>query len=175
METSKIGHWLQVGANIGILAGLIMVGLQINQASYLVRNQLVSDQASDRMSTMENMLGENPAEIFAKAVTTPDQLTDAELVVMDSWMTREIIYARRVRQLVDSNIYPSEAWENHRGVIDYAFGSKFGRKWWEVSRSQFVESDPRVVELVDSVIENLPNDDDWKDYLAEIQSALHEE
>ncbi len=31
MESSKIGYWLQVGANIGILAGLILVGFQINQ------------------------------------------------------------------------------------------------------------------------------------------------
>ena len=86
MESSKVGYWLQVGANIGILTGLIMVGLQINQASYLVRNQLVSDQTSDRMAAMASMLGESPAEVVAKAVTTPEQLTDAELVVMDSWI-----------------------------------------------------------------------------------------
>ena len=172
MESSKVGYWLQVGANIGILAGLILVGFQINQASYLVRVQLASDQASDRMATMDNMLGENPAEIFAKSLISPDQLTDAELVAMDSWMTRELVYARRVRQLVDAEIYPVDAWETHRDVIDYAFASKFGRTWWKQSRVQFVRSDPEVVELVDSVIAELPEDDDWNSYLGQLREAL---
>ena len=174
MESSKVGYWLQVGANIGILTGLIMVGLQINQASYLVRNQLVSDQTSDRMAAMASMLGESPAEVVAKAVTTPEQLTDAELVVMDSWMMREIMHARRVMQLADSGIYPSEAWENHRNIIDYAFASKFGRTWWELSRDQYVESDPGLVELVDSVIASLPKDGDWKDFLGKLRDAFND-
>ena len=31
MESSKVGYWLQVGANIGILAGLVLVALQMEQ------------------------------------------------------------------------------------------------------------------------------------------------
>ncbi len=172
MESSKVGYWLQVGANIGILVGLIMVGFQINQAGYLLRNQLVSDQYSDRMSAMESMLGENPADTLAKAFISPGELSDAELIVMDSWMMREVVYARRVKQLVDSGVYPPNSWEQHRMVIDYAFASKFGRTWWALSRNQYLQSDPDLVVVADSVIESLPDGDDWNDFLGKLRKAL---
>ena len=126
------------------------------------------------MAAMESMLGENPAEVVAKAVTTPELLTDAELVVMDSWMMREIAQAQRIMQLAESGIYPSEAWENDRTVIDFAFASKFKRTWWGLSRNQYAESDPRLVELVDSVIAGLPKDDDWKDFLGKLRDAFND-
>ena len=38
----KLGKWLQVGANVGILAGLILVALQIQQNSELGRLYLAN-------------------------------------------------------------------------------------------------------------------------------------
>ena len=174
METSKIGYWLQVGANVGLLAGLILVALQLNQADFLTRNQLLSDQLSDRMNTMGSMLGENPAETIAKAVMQPEELTDAELIIMDSWMSREMISARRVKELADSGIYPEEVWNQHRTVIDYALASRFGRTWWDLARDQYLQSDPDFVEVVDSVLESLPPDDDWDDFLARLKLAFRD-
>ena len=36
----RLGQWLQVGANIGILVGLVLVSLQIQQSSHLTRAAL---------------------------------------------------------------------------------------------------------------------------------------
>ena len=141
MESSKIGYWLQVFANIGILVGLILVGMQISQASFLVQNQLVSDQFAMRMASMENTLGEDPANTISKAFTNPEDLTDAEILIMDSWMIREVTYAKRVIRLTDSGVFSAEAWEDHKEVLDYAFSSDFARSWWKLSRRQFVETD----------------------------------
>ncbi len=37
MESSKFGYWLQVGANVGFLLGLVFVGLQMQQDRELKR------------------------------------------------------------------------------------------------------------------------------------------
>lgn len=72
------------------------------------------------------MMGESPADAFAKAVIDPEHLTDAELVVMDAWMAREMSYWARVKQLADAGVYPAEIWQQHRTEADYALASKFG-------------------------------------------------
>ena len=47
MESSKLGYWLQVGANIGLLAGLILVGFQIQQNSQILRTQVITEEADE--------------------------------------------------------------------------------------------------------------------------------
>ena len=153
---------------------VVLVAFQINQATYLVQNQLVSDQYSDRMMARLAMMGENPADTFAKAVFEPEQLTDTELVVMDAWMEREISYWRRVKQLADAGVYPPELWEQHRTQVDYALASKFGRTWWALSRDQYLQSDTDFVIAIDAVIQALPKDDDWDDFFVKLRQALSE-
>ncbi|MCZ6655856.1 MAG: hypothetical protein O7C67_01035 [Gammaproteobacteria bacterium] len=174
MDTTKIANWMQIFGNLGLLVGLILIALQINQATYLVRSQLVSDQYSDRMAARGAMMGENPADTFAKAVVEPEQLTDAELVVMDAWMTREISYWRRVKLLTDSGVYPPEVWQQHSTEVDYALASKFGRTWWTLSRPQYLQNDADFVSAIDAVMQALPEDDDWDDFFVKIKLALSE-
>jgi hypothetical protein len=50
MESSKLGYWLQVSANIGILAGLILVGLQMTQSNSLAATQLLSDNIESQIT-----------------------------------------------------------------------------------------------------------------------------
>ncbi len=50
MESSKFGYWLQIGANVGILAGLILVGLQINQNTELTRMSIFSAEQDGYLS-----------------------------------------------------------------------------------------------------------------------------
>ena len=40
MESSNSGHWLQIVANIGIIAGLFLVGVQVMQSNTLAASQL---------------------------------------------------------------------------------------------------------------------------------------
>ena len=110
MDSTKVASWLQIIGNLGLLIGLVLVAVQINQATYLVQNQLFSDQITDRQNYYFAMLGENPADAFAKAVMEPENLTDPELVVMTAWMDREINYWLRVRRLTDAGVYPPEIW-----------------------------------------------------------------
>ena len=41
VNSDRINRWLTLGSNVGILAGLILVAVQIQQNSQLVRMQLI--------------------------------------------------------------------------------------------------------------------------------------
>lgn len=42
MELSKFGYWLQIGANLGLIAGLILVSAQVKQANDLHKAHLIN-------------------------------------------------------------------------------------------------------------------------------------
>ena len=63
MESSKVGYWLQVGANLGLLAGLVMVAIQINQTSDLTKDRLYFDRWAENFNMRNTMLGENASAV----------------------------------------------------------------------------------------------------------------
>jgi hypothetical protein len=170
----KLGQWLQVAANLGILVGLVLVAIQINQASQLTQSQLVSDQYAVRIANMDTMLGENPAPVIAKGVLNPEEMADSDMIVMDSWMIREMLYARRVLRLIESGVYPLSAWEQQKEALDYAFSSKFAREWWRLNRVQYQISDPTLTSAIDKEISDAETNNDWRPYLERLRKAVSE-
>ncbi len=104
----------------------------------------------------------------------PAHLTDAELVVMDAWMAREISYWARVKLLADAGVYPAAIWQQHRTEADYALAFKFGRTWWALSRDQYAQNDADFASAIDAVVRALPEDDDWDDFFAKLRLAISE-
>ncbi len=45
MDSSRLNHWLQVSANIGIVLGLVLVGVQLKQNSDLTRIQMLYEES----------------------------------------------------------------------------------------------------------------------------------
>ena len=86
MESNKLGYWLQVSANIGILAGLLLVGFQINENTEIARTELTARSYELSMEMGLALMGENPAAALVKAATDPSSLTDEELTIVEQWV-----------------------------------------------------------------------------------------
>ena len=48
MNTEKLNRWLSLGANIGVVIGLLLVAYQIRQEANLTKLQLFSDHTDAR-------------------------------------------------------------------------------------------------------------------------------
>ena len=84
MESSKFGYWLQVGANVGILAGLVLVIIQMNQNSQLLRVQLIKQEGDSYVANEMAIAGENYAEVWARILDNPYDPLPADMRVMES-------------------------------------------------------------------------------------------
>lgn len=82
METSRVAHWLQIIGNFGILGGLLLVGLQINQNNQIAGLDFRGRSFEQIAQYQLTMMGENPSRAVAKAATNPSDLTDEELLVL---------------------------------------------------------------------------------------------
>ncbi len=78
MKASKINEWLQVIGSFGGLAGLILVALQIQQNTVLVRAELVSNASDAWINIDASKQSENFASVLAKSIVNPQELTTAE-------------------------------------------------------------------------------------------------
>ena len=84
MQMNQIGLWLQIGANLGILFGLILVGVQISQTAELMRLQLLYQESGRAIENETSIMGETSADVIEKAALDPENLTYAEMRIMEA-------------------------------------------------------------------------------------------
>ncbi len=139
MESSKVGYWLQVGANIGILVGLIMVGLQINQNTELTRLNFYSSEEDGYLSMGATLSGETLAAAWAKAIEHPESLTTTEMVQLEGYLENLWTQFGRRDYLHDEGLYEVSAEENISWIAKRIFGNTFAQAWWQEKRKTLVD------------------------------------
>ena len=85
MELEKTAHWLTIIGNLGLLIGVVLVLIQINQASQLTRFQLSMERWGDDMNLQLVLMGENPARAIAKAIEDPTKLSVEDAQVLEAY------------------------------------------------------------------------------------------
>ncbi len=165
MIREKYDRWLSLGGNLGILVGLLLVALELNQATVTARAEMASS-FQDRWVDID-ISWQDPAfsETWAKSLTQPTELTTSEMFQLNGFMWTFGDHLANYRLLWDLGIFepPQESYEEVvRDVADIYFGSDFGRAWYEENKSSLF---PVVVEILDEEIKRFqPNE-----YLAQFE------
>jgi len=158
MDSDRLNRWLQLVATVGLLVGVVLVIIQIRQASGLARAQLRSDiELADQQQELL-MLGENPAEAWAKSILSPHSLSPAEIKILDSWLYSHLSYWRRIETLEEEGVLePGSAESSLRSGVRVYFGNAFAKNWWELERRNEYYSDG-FRESMDTAISELATD-----------------
>jgi len=132
VESSKLGAWLQVAAHVGILAGLIIVGFQMKQASDLQRTQILRDETTAYMANEMSLIGEGFAAVWAKSIESPESLTLEELRLLDSYMWSHYVYRWMCNyRLHQAGLLDEADWKREVKIdAPYIFGNRYGKAWW---------------------------------------------
>jgi hypothetical protein len=162
MDAGKLSNWLQVGGNLGIIAGLVLVAYQITQTADITRDRIYFERWSAWMDTSNVLLGESPADILAKADTDPEQLTPGEIVVLQTYIGNRLDYWRRVKALGERGIIGGSDWhaaidrthpEFSSGLINQ-LSTPVGRAFWD-HRRIFI-GDKELVVAIDRALSEAP-------------------
>ena len=185
MESSRVGYWLQVAANIGILAGLALVGFQMQQNSDLLRMQLLKEEASSYLATEAVILGENYAEVYAKSVTDPKSMSIADMRIENTMLWSHGVFrwvnTYRLYELglVDERQWKSEVTRD----VGFFFGNAYGRAWWDKVSADIKEviADPEqptfvpeeLLNYIDERVRKIPINENPQNHFAKIQENLN--
>jgi len=141
----KLNRWLTLGANLGVLAGLILVSVQIRQNSNITRAQIENDYFIADMQLELAMMGDDPAASWIKAVYSPDELTPEDAAVVDRYFNYGLVQVQRLRRMNELGLAGDE-WEDRVTYLRWQLGNEVGRRWWEHSKATFP---PDFVAMVD--------------------------
>ena len=171
VNTSKLNSWLQVAANIGIVLGLVLVGVQLKQNSDLARIQLVYAESQSSIDLELEVVGELGAQVWAKSIEDPENLTLAEVRIMEALLWGFAENLRGTYRLAELGLLEEEDW--HRRVeseVTFYLSDRYSRAWWA---NYGQASDTYPVELRDAINAVIADDDrSVTDYILEPQRSM---
>ena len=76
--------WLQLSANVAILAGVALVIFQLRQNAELLELQILNQETDSYIAGDLMMIGENYADTWQKMIEEPENLNLAEMRAIES-------------------------------------------------------------------------------------------
>ncbi len=179
MESENMSKWLTLGANIGILIGLILVVMQIRQNSDLLRLQFINDEYMSASFSERLLIGENPADAIMKAMYSPEDMTYADFRINDAYLISKIDMMYRRYRLGQEGVFDEDNWrESNIGfTFEWLFGNRFSQLWWQHEGRGAYGDAPELVEYVDRKIKGVSENrstQSWETIRSELQADSKE-
>jgi len=171
MNRENFNRWITVGANIGVLIGLILVAIEINQANTTARAEMAASFQDRWVDIDISWQDAEFAKTWAKSLTQPNELTTAEMLQLNGFMWTFADHVTNYKFMWDLGIFKQPQATFEETVIDVAdiyFGSQYGRAWYEENRQSFA---PSTVEILDNHLENLGSSE-YLDQFQRIQDRV---
>ena len=158
--TQKLGDWLQIGASIGVIAGLVLVAVEMRQNSQLVRMQLIQEETNSYIAGEMSIAGDNFAESFQKMLKEPENLSISEMRVIDADYWGHTMYRWvGAYKLYEEGLYEAEAWQSMVDLdASFMFGNPYGRAWWDSNRTN-VLIPKAMVDYIDDALKDVSLDE----------------
>ena len=86
MKFSEINERLQLAATVGVIVSLGLVVYEIRENNAIAYQQAISGNWQNWTSLSGARLQSDVADVIAKAMTNPDDLTVAETVKLNFWL-----------------------------------------------------------------------------------------
>ena len=83
MEIERAGRWIGLIANLGLVAGLVLVALELRQSTRVAEAQAVSTFLAGQMAAEAALMGDDAAAALVKAIEEPSAMSSTE--VMQVW------------------------------------------------------------------------------------------
>ncbi len=164
MDTDRVNRWMSLGASLGVLAGIILLAYEINQATLTTRFEMISSH-HDRWVTIDLSWQDREfAAAWAKAMEDPKELTLTEMIQMNGfmWSYFDHIGTRRVLWdlgILDEAVPTLE--ETFSSNAYMFFGNKFSQAWIEENRENIGSP---TMEIVDQVLSNVTAEETLDSY-----------
>ena len=132
VEPSKVGSWLQIGANVGILAGLVLVSVQIIQSNDITGAELFSDNLESTVTRDLALVGETPDESMWRVIHRPDEATPKDYFIANHLYLVILKQLNRANALSDAGLYGTNANIDARGFASinfHLFSCPYGVAW----------------------------------------------
>ena len=139
-------RWLEVGANVGIVCGLVLVAFQIAQDRTIATESQNLGLGEEMHEAQLHISGEELSTSLATAISDPTKLTTKDYVALESFYAAEMTRLIR-REFILGSV--------SRGAVErwvyFLMGNPFGYAYWK-SHPIVVDSAPKSRDAIDSLM-----------------------
>jgi hypothetical protein len=131
MNYRKVSDWLQISANLGIVVGLLLVGVQLKQNSDLLKTQLLFEESRRAVDLETLVVGENGAETWARSISSASELSLSDQRIMEALLWGFVEQLRSTRLLAELGLLDDDEWRwRVRSESAFWLANDYGRAWW---------------------------------------------
>ena len=155
MKSERTGLWLSLLANLGVIAGLALLVVEIRHSTLATQAALYQESMSFAREHVELLIGDENKELASvvfRGELDPDSLSPTELekfVLFTAWRmsTWETTFLNHDEGLLDDRMWKSiDAW--YSSLLQRGPGYQ---KWWEATKHGY---DPSFQKHVDRAFEH---------------------
>jgi hypothetical protein len=162
VKKSDLIQVIQVLANIGVLASVIVLALEIRGNTVASRSQEIGSLFEQDQALLATTIEASMSELYVKSLYQPADLTLVELQRITAYLSTRMNILRRVNDAYLNGIARREDWERRVNAVPIYLGSPFGLLWWSHIKADYAES-PDFVEAIEAALNGSPTvpDDEW--------------
>lgn len=154
----KLNSWLTLIANVGIVAGLILVAFQLQQAALFADANQTNAEFALVSGAQDIALADSLPHAWARARINAADLTEIEVSLVDTYLLR-VFSNQLLEQLQASRgIGVFDEAEEAQGFVALFLGNKTALRWWESRRVLIKQFMPTFTEAVDARIAEIGPD-----------------
>lgn len=135
-KLDRLNKWLTLGANVGVVLGLVLVFVEVRQNAELTRTQM-EQQMNDMLANIELSIAEpEMAAVWVKSVREPEALVDSEIRMLDAHLTSILLEWDYLIQMEAAGLVTRDRVRRHvANTAPAYFGSRFAKNWWQTQLS----------------------------------------
>ncbi len=153
MKAEKLNSWLSLGANIGVVIGLILLIVEIGQNTEMLRAQINQSRTDTALSDQQAGYNSDYIPTIRAKIASGEHLSDEEMIRYEGWF-------RAFNRNMDNQLWQYNQGllgENiprsiRSGVREVIGGSVPGLEQWDAEKLAFTDE---YIAFVDDTIEDL--------------------
>ena len=155
MDYEKASVWIQLASGVAIMIGLGLVLWELNQNEQLTRVQIAQGTFTEMSTEQTSLYGENVARTLGRACTKPSQLSEEELVVLDSFFQNQMVRVMRLKSQADLAGF-NAPWKRD-GVAHTRRIARYpqGKSWLKLFVSRLATTDAELAAFIEEQLETV--------------------
>ena len=153
VKTDLLNQWLSIVTNFGVIAGFVLVALQLQQNTEALRIQASAITASAAISAESAFMGDTVAEAYAIALRAPEDLTDAQILQASGYLSTYIVGPMAAYKQYSTGITTQNEWNRTRQSTAMSLNGRFAQAWWSATKPFF---SPGFATEIDNELAQLP-------------------
>jgi len=156
-HADRLNRWLTLGANLGVVLGLVILIVEVRQNAALTRAQMETGK-NDLLAQIElSLASPESGAAWIKSIRAPETMSDLEVRMVESHLVALMLqWDHMFNMEAIGLVSQDEARQHIANTAPYYFGSRHGKNWWRWQETGW-EGTP-MMEVAGPIVGDLDED-----------------